>query len=87
MLVIRNRLEEASLIIQKLHGGIDESSHQFGASEIDQMKAQIQFEMDNSVSWWSILTSKQFRVRALLNILVSFIAQVTSPMQSLGYTY
>jgi MFS family permease len=77
-LVMKGRLEEATLIIQKLHGGIDESRHRFGALEIEQMKAQIQFEMDNSVSWWTLLTSKRFRVRALLTILVSFIAQVNT---------
>lgn len=78
-LVMKKKLDEASLIVQKLHGSIDESSQQFGALEIEQMKAQIQFEMDHSVSWWTLLASKKFRVRALLTILVSFIAQVTTP--------
>jgi MFS family permease len=84
-LIMKARTEEASRIIQKLHGGVGESSHQFGQLEIAQMKAQIQFETDNSVSWWTLLASKRFRVRALLTIIVSFIAQVTTLVQFFGY--
>jgi hypothetical protein len=75
---MQGRVDQASAVIQKLHGGENERSRDFAALEIDQMTRQIESEKMNSVSWLTLLTAKRYRRRMILTALVMAMSQVAA---------
>ncbi|KIW97751.1 uncharacterized protein Z519_01335 [Cladophialophora bantiana CBS 173.52] len=75
-LVMKDRHLEAAAILNKLHCRLgDEQSQDFVRLELQQIKRQIEFERNNEISWWQMLTAKHYRRRLVLCIMTMLMAQ------------
>ncbi|OQV04122.1 hypothetical protein CLAIMM_09060 [Cladophialophora immunda] len=75
-LVMKGRHSEAGVVLNKLHCRAgDARSHDFVRLELQQITRQIDFERNNEVSWWKMLTAKQYRWRLVLCIMTMLMAQ------------
>ena len=75
-LLMQGRRSEAEVIIKQIHTTGAGTNHRFAELELQQMELQIEEERELAVSYFQLLTSKRWRRRAWLCVLVGLLGQV-----------
>ncbi|KAJ6110223.1 hypothetical protein N7486_002458 [Penicillium sp. IBT 16267x] len=84
-LLAKDRVEEASRIIHRMHSSPHDPTHEFARRELFQMKKQVELDSKFATSYWSILKTPSMRKCLAMTVLLEFALMTSGVLVILNY--
>jgi hypothetical protein len=65
-LVMQDRIEEAKVVLNRLHSNPDDPDNEYAAAEFYQIQKQLLIDRTLGHSWWHIMKKPSYRKRAMM---------------------